>query len=300
MGTTFLYGKRWGIAPETKSWRDVLLDLRQRTWLCLHPAALLVALLFMISLTALVLTYNEQENIRRNLEALLWVPKVIVVDSFSNDRTLEIVRSFPNVQVVQRVFDTHANQWNAGLDRIDTEWVLTLDADYVLTAELQEEIKNLEPASDLALYWGEFDYCIFGRPLRASIYPPRVVLFRTKRAGYVDEGHAQQLRVKGKLAKFKGKIWHDDRKPLNRWFQSQVRYAELEATYLLGAKSEELSRLDRLRKNWLIVAPMAMPIYLLLVRGLIFDGWNGWYYAFQRTVAEMMLSLRLFEAKLRG
>ena len=87
---------------------------------------------------------------------------------------------------------------------------------------------------------------------------------------------------------------------MNRWFQSQERYAELEATYLLGAKSEELSRLDRLRKNWLIVAPMAMPIYLLLVRGLIFDGWNGWYYAFQRTVAEMMLSLRLFEAKLRG
>jgi hypothetical protein len=116
----------------------------------------------------------------------------------------------------------------------------------------------------------------------------------------VDEGHTQQLRVKGKLAKFKGKIWHDDRKPLNRWFQSQVRYAELEATYLLGAKSEELSRLDRLRKNWVIMAPLAMPIYLLLVRGLIFDGWNGWYYAFQRTVAEMMLSLRLLEQKLRS
>ena len=63
----------------------------------------------MISLTALVLTYNEQENIRRNLEALVWVPKVIVVDSFSNDQTLEIARSFPNVQIVQRVFDTHAN-----------------------------------------------------------------------------------------------------------------------------------------------------------------------------------------------
>jgi hypothetical protein len=106
--------------------------------------------------------------------------------------------------------------------------------------------------------------------------------------------------VKGKLAKLKGKIWHDDRKPLSRWFQSQVRYSEVEATYLLGAKSEELSRLDRLRKNWLMVAPMAMPIYLLLVHGLIFDGSNGWYYAFQRTVAEMMLSLRLLETKLRG
>ena len=260
----------------------------------------------MISLTALVLTYNEQENLRRNLEALLWVPKVIVVDSFSNDRTLEIVRSFPNVQVVQRVFDSHANQWNAGLDRIDTEWVLTLDADYVLTAELQEEIKKVQPASDIALYWGEFDYCIFGRPLRASVYPPRVVLFRTKRARYVDEGHTQQLRVKGKLAKFKGKIWHDDRKPLNRWFQSQVRYSEIEAAYLehgegsmeKGVERTELNRVDKMRK-WLIIVPLAMPIYLLLVRGLIFDGWNGWYYAFQRTVAEMMLSLRLLEQKLR-
>ena len=254
----------------------------------------------MISLTALVLTFNEQENIRRNLEALVWVPKVIVVDSFSTDQTLEIARSFPNVQLIQRVFDTHANQWNAGLDRIDTEWALTLDADYVLTAELQEEIKKLEPISEMALYWGEFDYCIFGRPLRASIYPPRVILFRTKRARYVDEGHTQQLRIKGKLAKFKGKIWHDDRKALDRWFQSQDRYSEMEATYLLGAKREGLSRLDRVRRNWLIVAPMVMPFYLLIVRGLIFDGWNGWYYAFQRTVAEMMLALRLLEHKLRS
>src|SRR5262245_40671230 len=171
----------------------------------------------MISLTALVLTFNEPENIRRNLEALVWVPKIIVVDSFSTDRTLQIALSFSNVQIVQRVFDTHANQWNAGLDRIDTEWALTLDADYVLTAELQEEIKKLKPASDIAFYWGEFDYCIVGRPLRASIYPPRVVLFRTKRARYVDEGHIQQLRVKGKFTTFKGKIWHDDRKPLSRW-----------------------------------------------------------------------------------
>ncbi len=261
----------------------------------------------MISLTALVLTYNEQENIRRNLEALVWVPKVIVVDSFSTDQTLEIARSFPNVQIIQHVFDTHANQWNAGLDRIDTEWALTLDADYVLTAELQEEIKKLEPTSETALYWGEFDYCIHGRPLRASIYPPRVILFRTKRARYVDEGHTQQLRIKGKLAKFKGKVWHDDRKSLRRWFQSQDRYSEIEATYLLeqGARGraqgggEELSRVDRWRMK-IVVVPILMPFYLLLVRGLIFDGWNGWYYAFQRTIAELMLSLRLLEHKLRG
>jgi len=43
-----------------------------------------------------------------------------------------------------------------------------------------------------------------------------------------------------------------------------------------------------------------MPFYLLLVRGLVFDGWSGWYYAFQRTIAELMLAVRLLEARLRS
>ena len=86
-----------------------------------------------------------------------------------------------------------------------------------------------------------------------------------------------------------------------------MRYSEIEAAYLengagsmeQGGGRADLNRLDKMRR-WLIVMPLAMPIYLLLVRGLIFDGWNGWYYAFQRTVAEMMLSLRLLERKLRS
>ena len=251
----------------------------------------------MKDLTALILTSNEEANLGRTLEALRWLTRVVIIDSHSTDRTLEIARSFRNVQVIQRVFDTHANQWNAGLDRIDTEWALTLDADYVLTAELQEEIKKLEPTSEVALYWGEFDYCIFGRPLRASIYPPRVILFRTKRARYVDEGHTQQLRIKGKLAKFIGKVWHDDRKPLRRWIQSQDRYAAIEAAHLLKTPKDKLNRPDKIRK-WIFVAPLIMPIYLLLARRLILDGWTGWYYVFQRTIAEMLLSLRLLEQKL--
>ena len=251
----------------------------------------------MIELTVLVLTYNEQENLRRTLEALVWAPKVLVFDSFSSDRTVEIARSFPNVQVKQRPFDTHASQWNAGLNLVETEWVLTLDADYVLLPELQEEIKKLqaEPAYD-GLIAG-FDYCVFGRPLRASIYPPRVVLFRTKRARYEDEGHTQQLRIKGQVGQLKGKIWHDDRKPLSRWIQSQDHYIEIEAAYLLKTPKEKLNRPDRIRE-WIFVAPIIMPIYLLLARGLILDGWNGWYYVFQRTIVEMLLSLRLLEQKL--
>ena len=251
----------------------------------------------MVKLTVLVLTYNEQENLRRTLEALVWAPKVLVLDGCSSDRTVEIARSFPNVQVKQRPFDTHANQWNAGLNLVETEWVLTLDADYVLLPELQEEIKKLQVKPAYDGFITGFDYCVFGRPLRASIYPPRIVLFRVKQARYEDEGHTQQLQIKGQVAQLKGKIWHDDRKPLSRWIQAQARYTRIEAAYLLKTPEDQLNRPDKMRK-WIFVAPLIMPIYLLLARGLILDGWTGWYYVFQRTIVEMLLSLRLLEQKL--
>src|SRR6476619_2943691 len=89
-------------------------------------------------ITPLILTYNEAPNIGRTLEQLRWARDIVVVDSFSDDETLEIVSGFPQARVVQRKFDTFAAQCNFGLTEagIATEWVLSLDADYELTPEL--------------------------------------------------------------------------------------------------------------------------------------------------------------------
>ena len=96
----------------------------------------------MTDITPLILTFNEGENIGRTLSALDWAREIVMIDSGSTDRTLELARAaHPKVVVIQRQFDTHATQWNFGLDQITTEWVLTLDADYELSAEFQDEIK---------------------------------------------------------------------------------------------------------------------------------------------------------------
>ena len=76
------------------------------------------------------LTYNESPNIGRILQRLTWAKRIVVIDSYSTDETLEILKSFPQVDVYQRKFDTFANQDNHGLDQITSEWVLSLDADY--------------------------------------------------------------------------------------------------------------------------------------------------------------------------
>src|SRR2546423_15279615 len=107
----------------------------------------------MISLTALILTRNEEANIQSTLRALQWIENIVIIDSFSSDETIRLAQaSHPSVRIFQREFDTHATQWNFGLQQIETEWVLTLDADYEVSAELTEEIKQLDPPEDIAGY----------------------------------------------------------------------------------------------------------------------------------------------------
>ncbi len=253
-------------------------------------------------ITPLILTYNEAPNIGRTLAQLRWARDIVVVDSFSDDETLAIVAGFPQTRVVQRKFDSFADQCNFGLTEagIETEWVLSLDADYVLTPELVAEIAELKPGADVAGLRARFTYCVFGRRLRSGIYPPVTVLFRKSKACFKQDGHAHRVQVDGRIENLRAPILHDDRKSLSRWLDAQSRYTKLEAEKLLSADkllsepAESLRWTDRVRR-WRVVAPAAMLFYCLIVRGGLFDGWAGFYYAFQRALAELMLSLYLLD-----
>ncbi|MBO3459265.1 glycosyltransferase family 2 protein [Aetokthonos hydrillicola Thurmond2011] len=246
------------------------------------------------NITPLILTFNEASNISRTLESLTWAKRIVIIDSYSTDKTLEILRLYPQVEVFQRKFDTHGMQWNYGLEKITSDWVLSLDADYILTEELINEIQKLPLNPSVEGYFVRFKYCIFGKPLRSSLLPPRQVLFRKAKAIYIDDGHTQLLKVQGESAQLSSYIYHDDRKPLSRWLGSQDNYMVMEVKKLLETPKSELSLGDRIRKQK-ILAPFIIFFYCLIFKGGIFDGWHGWYYAFQRTLAETLLSIRLVE-----
>ncbi len=248
-------------------------------------------------ITPLILTFNEAPNIGRTLERLDWAKEIVVLDSYSTDETLEIVKAFPRTRVVERKFDTHSAQWNYGLDQCTTEWVLALDADYVLDEDFIGELRGFQPQSGIMAYVGRFRYCVQGRPLRATLYPPRVLLFSKRRCRYEQDGHTQALRVDGNTGWLRGHVNHDDRKPLSRWLWAQDRYALLEVAKLTSTPPGRLSLQDRIRYS-AVLAPPIIFFYTMFCKGLILDGWPGWYYVFQRTLAEMILSLRLVEARL--
>jgi glycosyltransferase involved in cell wall biosynthesis len=241
-----------------------------------------------------VLTCNEAPNIERTLSKLSWLRQVIVVDSHSTDGTADIAARFPNVRVITRTFTAHAEQWNFGLEQSEpgTEWVLALDADYVLSDPLVEEIRSLEPPPGANGFAAAFEYCIDGRPLRGAAYPPVTVLYRRSQARYEQDGHTQRVRVNGHVGRLRAPIYHDDRKSLRHWLGAQARYMELEAVKLTTAAAGSLGLADRIRR-WLVVAPPAMFFYCYLVRGGILDGRAGLYYSLQRATSEAILSLFL-------
>jgi glycosyltransferase involved in cell wall biosynthesis len=245
-------------------------------------------------LSCLILTYNEGCNIYRTLESLFWVEKIIVIDSYSDDETLSIVKAFPQAEVYQRTFDSFAGQCNYGLQFINSEWVLSLDADYVVTPELMAEIQAIPANTPVDGYYARFKYCVWGTPLRGTLYPPRQILYRRSKAQYVDDGHGHRVKVQGISAMLSGYVHHDDRKPLSRWLKSQDRYMIAEAKKLIRTPTAALNFADKIRRQK-IFAPFVVLFYCLIIKQGVFDGWPGWYYAFQRMMAEIILSIRLIE-----
>ena len=248
-------------------------------------------------ITPVILTFNEAPNIARTMSKLGWAREVVIVDSKSADLTRELaVAQHPGVRWFERAFTTHAEQWNFALEHtgITTAWVLALDADFVLTDALVDELQKLRSDTAVAGYEASFIYCIDGKPLRGAAYPPVTVLFRRSLATYLQDGHTQRVRVEGAVQRLTHPIFHDDRKPLSHWLAAQSRYMRLEADKLANTPSHALTGVDRVRKM-IVIAPAAMFFYCLIAKGGILDGWPGIYYALQRSAAELILSLNLVE-----
>lgn len=246
-------------------------------------------------ITPVVLTRDEEANLARTLSYLSWADEVLVVDSHSTDRTPEIARGFPNVRFLTRELDTLAGQSSFGLQQARTPWVLLFDADYVMPPEMVDELRELDPSPLVRGYVSAFVYAVGGRPLRASLYPARVVLLAREHASVWQDGHAHRVLVDGEIDRLRSRIIHDDRKPFSRFLQRQKRYMKQEAEKLRNADPRSLSLPGHLRRL-VVVAPIAVLFHTLFVKGLVLDGRPGLLYAFERFVAELILSAELLRS----
>jgi glycosyltransferase involved in cell wall biosynthesis len=136
-----------------------------------------------------MIAMNEEANLPRTLESVRWADEIIVVDSGSEDRTLEIAQSF-GAKTRYHAFGGHGEQKNVALDLCTSEWILLLDADEELTPELQAEIRTLlngEP--QFGAYWIPRLNLYFGRWIRhGGFYPDRKLRLFKRGSARLSEG----------------------------------------------------------------------------------------------------------------
>lgn len=250
-------------------------------------------------LQALIITGNEEPNIGRVLDKLNWLERIVIIDSYSTDRTTDLIRSYPNTELHYRKFDSFARQCNYGLRLLTSDWVLSLDADYVLTDGFIAEARDFICRNDRSrnAYHASFRFLIYGKELISNNTTPRPVLFRRQIGIYIDDGHAHRLSLTGPSGSFRHPILHDDRKSLSRWLKNQDTYSIKECAKLLDPSNPAArSTLNRIRRTK-VLAPFLVFFYCIFYRGLLLSGWAGWYYILQRTMVEMLWAIRMIEAE---
>ena len=249
-----------------------------------------------LPLAPAVLTFNEEPNLRRTLESLRWAARVVVVDSGSTDATERIARSFPNVEFFVRRFDCYQNQWRFAVSEtgITADFVLALDADMAATPAFVTEFEEEFLTGGFAGGLVPIQWCYFGKPLLRSFCPPQLRLFRREAVQIAQPGHAQEFTVRGTVRSFTAGVWHEDRKSVERWLNSQANYSRQEEERLRQQRA--LRPRDRLRgTGWM----PAVAIFLSYWRaGGPFGGKRALRYAWERATYESILAIRVLDQKL--
>lgn len=193
-----------------------------------------------MSLTVVILTKNEERHIARAMASVAPIAdRVVVVDSGSTDRTVELARE-GGAEVLVHPFVTQAQQFNWALDQLpaDTDWVLRLDADEVVTDALAAEIKAKLGSLSLSIGGVHVSrrMTFLGRPIRwGGVFPVRVLrLFRHGEGRCENRWMDEHILVQGETAEFTGEIVDDNLNSLTWWTEKHNAYASREVVDLLN------------------------------------------------------------------
>jgi glycosyltransferase involved in cell wall biosynthesis len=255
-----------------------------------------------LSISAVVFTKNEQENIEDCISSLRCFSEIFVVDSQSTDDTKKLAIDL-NVSLVDFEWNgmyPKKRQWSLDNISFQNDWILFIDADERVTSDLLEELKEFM-ANDSSNYSAgsiPLDYFFAGRRLKFGQRPKKTVLLKIgcvsfpviddlSAAGMGElEGHYQP-QVNGRVKKFTSRIQHNDNDAIATWMIRHINYAKWEAHLLINKSSKikvDLAKgfLPSIFHN-LPLRPFLFFIYSYLVRLGFLDGKAGFDYAFAKS-----------------
>jgi glycosyltransferase involved in cell wall biosynthesis len=227
-----------------------------------------------------MIALNEEENLPRTLESVRWADEIVLVDAGSTDRTLEIAQSF-GAKTSYHAFGGHGEQKNVALELCRSEWILLLDADEVLTPELQNEIRQLLVCADgtepeFGAYWIPRLNLYFGRWMRhGGLYPDRKLRLFKRGSARLSEGVGPHStpQFEGPRGRLRHDMLHYAYPTLGIYLEHMNRYSS-EIAHLLVKRGRDSKSLPAFLCN-AIVNPAATFLYNYFFRLGFLDGREG-------------------------
>ncbi len=267
-----------------------------------------------MGVSVLILTKNEEINIERCLDSLSWSDDIVVFDSFSDDRTVELAEQL-GARVIQRKFDNWSAHQNWGVENIKFKypWVYYTDADETCDDQLRDELAQLsELDQDYSAFQVRRKDYFMGRWLkRSQLYPTWITrAFRPEKIRYERLVNPVAV-VDGETGKLDGHIIHYPfSHGVGHWIDRHNKYSQMEALDLISEVVEKIhfaeffSRDAAVKRRALKTLAYKMPgrpvlifIYLYFFRLGLLDGLPGLRYSIMRAMYEYMIDLKVAELR---
>jgi glycosyltransferase involved in cell wall biosynthesis len=259
-----------------------------------------------VPVTIVMITLNEAHTIEGALRNVAgWARRVIIVDSYSRDATVDIALRF-GAQIVQRRFTGFGDQWNFALSlATETPWTMKMDPDERISDRLKRLIAQRLVAAEEAGFTVNWHLWFMGKPIPVS--SPVLRLWRTGRCTFTGAKVNEHPLVNGSVGHLDADLEHHDSPSLDHWLYKQNAYTSAEARAIfaqydpgaLGA----MTRRQQLMRLWFRRIPMRYQLYFLycfLGRGAWRAGHTGWIWAHLRTEAKRLVEYKVFEMTSRG
>jgi glycosyltransferase involved in cell wall biosynthesis len=241
-------------------------------------------------LSVVVVTRNEQDRLRAALESVAWADEIVVVDAESDDKTVTIAREFTD-HVVVRPWPGYAAQKNVAIDLATGDWILSLDADETVSAELTAEIRRVLAADGPADGYSVPRRNIFwGRWVRhGGLYPDwQLRLFRRGRGRFSERAVHESVRVDGRVERLTGHLEHRSYRDVGDFLARADRYAAL-------AAADAVAQGRRAGARDFVLRPLGRFLSMyVLYRGFL-DGWPGFLLASLYAYYVLIRAVKIWE-----
>jgi len=224
----------------------------------------------MARLSVVIVTLNEEERIRGCLESVAWADEIVVVDSESQDKTVQIAREMTD-HVLVRPWAGFAAQKNFAIAQARGEWILSLDADETVSSALRADIERVLRGEGRAtgyavprrnVFWGAW-------VRHGGLYPDwQVRLFENGRGTFNARAVHESLTIDGPVEHLAGHLEHRSYRDVEDFVTRANRYSSL-------AAEEWVASGRRARMADVIIRPLGRFLSMYVARGGFLDGWRG-------------------------